>query len=477
MKPTIKTSYTMKRRNLLHLCGLLASIAFTAETAEAKVDMPSIFSDGMVLQQQSRVPVWGSCDRKKQDVTLTTSWDGKSYRSATDNDGRWRVTIDTPSFGGPYAITVDDGETTSIDNVMIGEVWLCSGQSNMDMRVSGRYNDPVIGSLEAVVTSDNPDIRMFTVGANLTSELQSDCTGNWEEASTATVPEFSATAYFFARRLNEVLGMPVGIIHSSYGGSRVEAWMSTQGIADFKENPDVHNECILYNGMIAPVAGYGIRGCLWYQGEANIDAPDLYMDLFPAMAADWRRQWNAGEFPIYYAQIAPFAYNKGEGKGRNSAYLREAQLKCLELIPSSGMIILTDVGDARTIHPMEKKTVGDRFAYMALSQTYGKKGFPATGPTYKSMQIDGDKIEIEFDNIGNGLTSYRRPLTGFEIAGEDRVFVPADARFGKDSRTIIVSGKDVEHPVAVRYAFKDYVDGSLFNMWGLPASSFRTDNW
>lgn len=385
--------------------------------------------------------------------------------------------VETSAYGGPYTIEVSDGEAVHINNVLIGEVWLCSGQSNMDMRVSGRYGDPVIGSLDAIVTSANPQVRMFTVGSKMTNEPLTDCTGTWQEASSETVPEFSATGYFFARMLHRVLGVPVGIIHASYGGSRVEAWMSSEGIAPYKDLEDVHNASILYNGMMSPVVGYGIRGCLWYQGESNMDVPDLYTRLFPAMVQDWRQKWGVGEFPFYYAQIAPNNYNKGEGKGKNSAYQREAQMKCLSLIPSSGMITLTDIGDARTIHPMEKETVGKRFAYLALGRTYGMKGFPVTGPLYKSMQTEGNRITLSFDETGKGLTAYRQPLTDFEVAGEDRVFHPAEARFGKDAQTVIVSSTEVEHPVAVRYAFKDYVKGSLYNMSGLPASSFRTDDW
>lgn len=359
----------------------------------------------------------------------------------------------------------------------MGKYGFVRGQSNMDMRVGGRYSDPVIGSLDAIVTSENPEIRMFMVGSKMTSAPLTDCEGIWQEASSETVPDFSAAGYFFARKLNEVLRIPVGIIHASYGGSRVEAWMSKEAIEPYKDLEDVHNASILYNGMLSPVVGYGIRGCLWYQGEANVDAPDLYTQLFPSLVNDWRKKWGMGEFPFYYAQIAPFNYNKGEGKGKNSAYLREAQTACLKLIPSSGMIILTDIGDARTIHPMEKEAVGNRFAYMALGRTYGKKGFPTTGPLYKSMQTEGNKITLSFDEMGKGLTTYRQQLTGFEVAGEDKVFHPANARFGKDAQTVIVSSPEVEQPVAVRYAFKDYIKGTLYNMSGLPASSFRTDNW
>lgn len=465
----------MKRYQLITV--LLASFLLLAEGMQAKITLPAFFSDGVVLQQQSAVAIWGNSDKKRQKITVKTSWNQKKHTTVTDESGQWKVKVETPVYGGPYNIEVSDGEAVSINNVLIGEVWLCSGQSNMDMRVGGRYSDPVIGSLDAIVTSENPEVRMFTIGSKMTSEPLTDCEGRWQEATSETVPDFSAVGYFFARKLNQVLRVPVGIIHASYGGSRVEAWMSKEGIEPYKDLEDVHNASILYNGMLSPLMGYGIRGCLWYQGEANVDAPDLYTQLFPSLVNDWRGKWEIGEFPFYYAQIAPFNYNKGEGKGKNSAYLREAQTKCLKLIPSSGMIILTDMGDARTIHPMEKEAVGNRFAYMVLGQTYGRKGFPTTGPLYKSMQIEGNKITLSFDEIGKGLTAYRQPLTGFEVAGEDKVFYPANAHFGKDAQTIIVSSPEVDYPVAVRYAFKDYVKGTLYNMSGLPASSFRTDNW
>lgn len=464
------------KRNLL-IMTLCASFLFLAEGGQAKLTLPSLFTDGMVLQQQSTVSIWGTSDKKQQKVTVGTFWNNKKYSVLTDEAGRWRVKVETPAYGGPYSIEASDGDPVRIDNVLIGEVWLCSGQSNMDMRVSGRYNEPVLGSLDAIVTSDNPEIRMFTVGSKMTSEPLTDCEGHWQEASSETVPEFTAAGYFFARKLNQVLHVPVGIIHASYGGSRVEAWMSKEGVASYKDSPDVHNASILYNGMLSPVVGYGMRGCLWYQGEANVDAPDLYTKLFPSLVEDWRRRWEVGEFPFYYAQITPFNYNKGEGKGQNSVYLREAQSKCLKLIPSSGMIVLTDIGDSRTIHPMEKEAVGNRFAYLALGRTYGKKGFPVTGPLYKSLQTEDNQIIVSFDETGKGLTTFHQPMDGFEIAGEDKVFHPAKASLGKDAQTVIVSSPQVGRPIAVRYAFKDYTKGCLYNMSGLPASSFRTDNW
>lgn len=465
-----------KIQNLLSRLFLTAAIFSAVAVAEAKVKLPSVISSGMVLQQQSDVKLWGMA-KAKTSVIVKVSWDSSTYRAVSDTDGRWALMVRTPVAGGPYTISISDGEQTVLDNILMGEVWLCSGQSNMDMRVAGRYGDPVLGSLDAVVTSKNTSIRMFTVGAKMDNKPHDDCAGSWKEASSETVPEFSATAYFFARKINEVLGVPVGILHASYGGSRVEAWMSNEAAGIYKNVPEVRNATILYNGMMSPLVGYGIRGCLWYQGEANVDQPDLYTRLFPETVHDWRSKWGVGDFPVYYAQIAPNNYNKGEGKGKNSAYLREAQVKCLDKIPNSAMITLLDAGSPRTIHPMDKQTVGCRFAYMALEKTYGLSGYTAVAPSYKAMIVDGNKVTLEFDGADRGLTSYRRPLTDFEVAGEDRVFHPADARFGKDMKSVVVSSKDVEHPVAVRYAFKDYVDACLFSIWGIPVSSFRSDDW
>ena len=452
----------------------IAIFLFSKGKIQAEISLPAIFSDGMVLQQLSQVAIWGTSDKKNQKIIVSPSWNNKEYTVLSDNTGFWRLKIQTPIYGGPYSIQISDGEITSIKNVLIGEVWLCSGQSNMDMRVGGRYNDPVIGSLDAIVTSENLEIRMFTVESKMASEPLTSCSGTWLEASSETVGSFSATGYFFARKIHQILRVPVGIIHASYGGSRVEAWMSKAGVTPYKDLPEVENASILYNGMLNPIVGYGIQGCLWYQGEANVNAPDLYTELLPSLVKDWRLKWDRGEFPFFYAQITPFNYNKGEGKGKNSAYLREAQIKCLDLIPSSGIVILTDVGNARTIHPMEKETVGNRFAYLALGRTYNKKGFPTTGPIYKSMQIEENIVTVFFDEE---LTTFRQPLTDFEIAGEDKQFHSANAHLGKDPKTIVLSSTKVENPVAVRYAFKDYVKGSLYNMFGLPASSFRTDDW
>lgn len=452
-------------------------IATSFSFAEAKITMPRLFSNGMVLQQKSNVAIWGKSDKKNASISLVASWDKKRILTKSDNDGLFRFTITTPQYGETYQIDISDGDHLVIKDIIVGEVWLCSGQSNMDMRIGGRYGDGIRGALDAIVTSDNPLIRMFTAKVTFSGTPLDDLDGEWQAASTETTADFSATAYFFARKLNQVLHVPVGIIHLSCGGSKVEAWMSQESVAPYKHLKDVQNPSCLFDGMMNAAVGYGIRGCLWYQGEANVDSPDLYTQLFPTMVADWRQRWQQGDFPFYFAQIAPYNYRHKEGKGANSAYMREAQQKCLSLIPNSGMVVLSDIGQPYTIHPIDKQPVGERFAYLALHDTYGKQGVPESGPVYREMKIDGNRIELFFDHMGRGLTTYRQPFNDFEIAGEDHVFYPAWAGLGKDAQSIVVSSNKVAHPVAVRYGFKDYFQGCLYNMYGLPASSFRTDDW
>ena len=460
----------MKRYQLI--MALFASFLLLVEGVQARITLPSFFSDGMVLQQQSAVAIWGSSDRKRQKVTVKTSWNAKKYTAVTDESGNWKVKVETPVYGGPYSIEVSDGEPVHINNVLIGLVWLCSGQSNMDMRVSGNYGDPVIGSLDAIVTSGNPEVRMFMVGSKMTSEPLTDCEGIWQEASSETVPGFSATGYFFARKLNQVLKVPVGIIHASYGGSRVEAWMSEEGIEPYKDLSDVHNASILYNGMLSPVVGYGIRGCLWYQGEANVGRADEYADLFMSLISDWRDKWKQPDMPFYFVQLANFLKKEEIQPDSEWAALREAQSKALYL-NNTGMAVTTDLGEANNIHPKNKQEVGLRLSHLALHQTYKKIRLPQS-PLFKSYRIEGNTIRIGFDNPGKG---FMKPDTikGFIIAGADHIFYPATVTIQK--KEIIVESPDVPHPVAVRYNWADNPDGNLYGLSGLPTAPFRTDNW
>ena len=354
--------------------ALFASFLLLAEGVQARITMPSFFSDGMVLQQKSAVAIWGSSDRKQQKVTVKTSWNAKKYTAVTDESGNWKVKVETPVYGGPYSMEVSDGESVHINNVLIGEVWLCSGQSNMDMRVSGRYGDPVIGSLDAIVTSGNPEVRMFMVGSKMTSEPLTDCEGIWQEASSETVPEFSAAGYFFARKLNQVLKVPVGIIHASYGGSRVEAWMSKEGIEPYKDLSDVHNASILYNGMLSPVVGYGIRGCLWYQGEANAHMPGVltYADKLKRLIEGYRKARKDNGLPFLYVQLPNFKietyYGNEEERDSDWGAMRLEQEKVLTL-PGTGMVQTLGLGEDNDLHPHNKKDVGELLADLAEKMT------------------------------------------------------------------------------------------------------------
>jgi sialate O-acetylesterase len=282
--------------------------------------------------------------------------------------------------------------------------------------------------------------------------------------------------------LNKALDVPIGLVNTSWGGTRIEPWISEEGIKkfDFVTLPDKNQTgtlspqtpTVLFNAMVNPMVGYGIRGAIWYQGEANRNEPDKYLKLLPGMVENWRSLWGIGNFPFYYVQIAPYNYGPN---GLNSAYIREAMLKASTAIENIGMACIMDVGEEFCIHPADKKAAGDRLAYQALSKTYGKKGFASEGPVLKEMKIEGQIVKLTFDNTLNGLTSFGKDLSCFEIAGANKMFYPAEAFIMGNGVTLV--SKYVAVPVAVRYAFKDFIIGDLFNTEGLPASSFRTDDW
>lgn len=464
-------------------------LALSSVTSYADIKPASIFTDHMVLQQKAEVAVWGWA-KEGSTVRLTPSWDNKKYSVNADAQGKWKLKITTPKAGGPYEITISDGIALTLKDILIGEVWFCGGQSNMEMPMKGFKSQPILGSNEAILKSTNSQIRVYTVPRSSVTEKQDNSKpSNWKLAAPESVANFSATAYYFGRLLSEMLQVPVGLINDSYGGSSVEAWMSPDLLKSFPEvkipaKTDVIKEVsrtptTLYNGMLYPVIGYGIRGAIWYQGESNQTRPDRYEDLFPAMVKEWRQAWGMGEFPFYYAQIAPYRYVKTEdvqtaGK-LNSAFIRDAQRKSLTKIPNSGMAVLMDIGEERSIHPANKESVGLRLAYLALGNTYDIKGFGYASPDFESMSVKDGKAVLRFTNVPNGLTAYGKPLSLFEIAGADQVFHPAKAAISGSS--ITVSAEAVPAPVAVRYAFKDFVMGDLYSNEGLPMPSFRTDNW
>ncbi|AWW33197.1 sialate O-acetylesterase [Echinicola strongylocentroti] len=472
-------------KNIIALLGL----CLIANVSIAEVTLPAIFSDNMVLQQQMEAPIWGWATPNAT-VKITTSWDDKEYTAAANSKGEWKTKMSTPEAGGPYTISISDGEQLELENVLIGEVWLCSGQSNMEMPLKGFPGQPILGGNEAIVNSKNDRIRLITVPRKSTVQPQDNFEGKWEEAAPKVVSNFSATAWFFGKQLYDALDVPIGLVHVSWGGSSIEAWMSEQMLADFKEEIkvpqsedeiDVPNRTAtaLYNGMITPVAGYGMRGAIWYQGESNNGRPDQYEELMVTMVREWRSLWGEGEFPFYYAQIAPFDYGMFSPnevvEKNNSAYLRDAQRKAMDRIPNSGMAVLMDIGEKENIHPADKKAGGHRLAYWALAETYGIEGFEYKGPAFEAMEVKGSTVIVAFENVPVGITSYGKEVTSFELAGEDKKFYPATAVLRRKS--VMLSSPQVDKPVAVRYAFEDFVVGEIFSTGGIPMSSFRTDDW
>ena len=453
----------------------------------AQVKLSALFADNMVLQQKSRVAIWGKAVPGKS-VELKTSWDLKSYFTKTAADSTWRIFVETPKASyTSYKIDIRSGNLIQLNNVMIGEVWLCSGQSNMALPVQGAPNQGVEGSLKTILASNNNNLRYFGVRNRSSVKVEKEVQGSWQIASPGTTGSFSATGYFFARLLQQTLDVPVAIIVCCWGGSTIEAWMSAESLTDFtyakipktKEDNKVEMQTttVLYNGMLSSLAGYGIKGALWYQGESNRTVYKQYPALFETMHKDWEKQWGIGEFPIYFAQIAPFAYENMDSAPA-SALMRESQSKIANNQANTGMAVLLDIGDELCIHPARKQQVGERLAYLAMGKTYGMTYIDYQSPTYGSMKVEDEKLMIAFDNAPLGITFFENKRTGFEIAGADKKFYSATIKFDAHyDNSLTISAPEVPHPVAARYAWKNYVKASLFGANGLPVSSFRTDNW
>ncbi|MBR2238886.1 MAG: sialate O-acetylesterase [Prevotella sp.] len=491
----------------------------------AEVRLPMVFADGMVLQQQSAVRLWGWCESfykgvPGRQVTVTTSWDGRTYTAVSDSDGRFEVTVQTPCAGGPYEVTFNDGEQRRLRDVLIGEVWLCSGQSNMEMTMKGYKGQPVEGATEELLECGDSLLRLFNVGKAVSLTPHRDVAGLWQKAQTESVRNFSATAYFFGRALRRTLGIPVGLICTAYGGSACEAWMKAEWLESFtggqkdvsiegqkdvstegqkddstEGQKDVSTEgqkdkrvllpdeqllkerkqrcpTALYNGQLAPLIGYGIKGVIWYQGEDNVPRYDYYAELLKAMVEGWRNDWQQGEFPFYYCQIAPYDYSLIDWK--DSQLLREQQLKAETMIDNARMAVLLDAGLEYGIHPRKKRVAGERLALLALGNSYEVKGLPDFA-TYSSVEFHGDTAVVAFDRSREWVYFENGPRSNnFEVAGEDRVFHPAETWISRNR--VYVRSAEVARPVAVRYAWRDWVVGDLMHD-GLPVSSFRTDDW
>ena len=506
------------KRVVLILSLLLSLVNVGAVFADVK--LPAVISDNMVLQQGMEVPIWGWAEPGEH-INVTFSKHGMGWGIIADKEGKWRFTIPEPKQGGPYELIFKGKNTITIKNIVVGEVWVCSGQSNMQMSVRSSAN-----AEQEIAAADYPNIRLFTVERKVAEQPQSDCVGRWMLCSPQTVPGFSAAAYYFGRKLHKGLNVPVGLIHTSWGGTPAEAWTRREVLekeadaapilkryddavakypqameehkqkliewkkaaekakAEGKEPPrkprapirpvNSHSPAGLYNAMIAPLIPYGIGGAIWYQGESNAGRAYQYRKLFPAMIQNWRNDWGQGDFPFVFVQLANFMAVNPEPVESAWAELREAQLMTLALA-NTGMAVIIDIGEANNIHPKNKQDVGKRLALWALANSYGKK-LEYCGPIYKLMRVEGNKIILHFDHVGGGLAAGGgEPLKGFAIAGADRKFVWADAKI--DGDVVVVSSDKVSKPVAVRYAWANNPVCNLYNKESLPASPFRTDDW
>ncbi|QBN20389.1 sialate O-acetylesterase [Flavobacterium nackdongense] len=477
----------MKKITLLLLvaalnCALLQSVY-------AEVKLPAIVSSNMVLQRNTTVKLWGWADANEK-ITIKTSWLKKSISIQADGEGNWKCIAQTTNSKEPQSITIKSKESNiKLENILFGEVWLCSGQSNMEMPMKGYAGQPIFGSAEAVAKANNPNLRLFSVtrvSGSKTPLKDAIKYSPWQQATPESVLKFSAVGYLYGKQLQEILDVPVGLILSSWGGSSVQAWMSNEALSKF-QTIDLTNRDIavkpnaiptaLFNSMLNPIIPYTIKGAIWYQGESNVDQPAKYKELFPAMVEDWRKRWDIGNFPFYYVQIAPYLYGGNDltAANKNSAFFREVQLQCLDIIPNSGIAITMDLGAESPIHPPRKKEVADRLLYNALNQTYGLKSINFAGPVFDSMTEKEGGLLLKFKNEEIGIYAHNG-LEGFEIAGSDKVFYPANAKI-IDRKAVLVISDKVPNPVAVRYDWNNWVKGTLLNTNLLPASSFRTDDW
>lgn len=639
------------------VCLIIVAVSVFFIDASAQFQLPDIISDSMVLQQNTNAPIWGLASAGEK-VEVSGSWSRKAMKTVADKDGKWMVKLATPKAGGPYDVTIKANETKTLHGILIGEVWICSGQSNMEMPLAGwGKSTPVNNSAQEIAKANYPAMRLFVAQKKVAFSPQQNVKGKWQTCSPATVAQFSAAGYFFGRELFNHLHVPVGLMDVTWGGTIAEAWTSEaslrtmgdfnkdldqiklmathademmakdkqneaawkealaqnnndfanditdtswhimslpttwenagypdlDGIAWFKKTIDVpaswagkqlklnlgpiddndvtyfngsavdstmkegswmaerhyvipadlvkagknfiavkvidnagnggiygkkeqlklypagwnvndgidlsgnwlfkieaikpkpamsnnpNQPSVLYNGMIAPLVPFAIKGAIWYQGESNVGRARQYETLFPLLISDWRKQWKEGKFPFYFVQIAPYNYG---GDSTQAAALRDAQRRTLNASENTGMAVTMDIGNTTNIHPADKQDVGKRLAYWALNKTYGEKNVVYSGPLYKSMEVKGNKIIVSFTNTDGGLTSNNKPLKDFEILGADNTWKPATANIEGDK--IVVQSADIAKPIAVRYAFYSYAEGSLFNGKGLPASSFTS---
>jgi len=442
----------------------------------ANIQLPGILSSGMVLQQKANTKLWGWATPGEK-IKINTSWDNKTITTSADGNANWKVDIRVPQAGGPYTIVFEGENKIVLENVMNGEVWICSGQSNMEWS----YNLGIKSVKNEFGQLNKLNIRLFNVPKRTSKSPQNEISSSWAVCDSTALKAFSAVGYYFGKHLNQNLNVPIGLINSNWGGTPAEVW-TPDGLVesnDVLKDAAAKNEPTAwwpvapgyaYNAMIAPIVNYNIAGAIWYQGESNKNTSASYTELINTMIGAWRKAWNT-ELPFYYVQIAPFKYEKYNV----GALLREAQSKNLST-PKTGMVVVSDlVEDTLNIHPSNKKDVGIRLANLALAETYQVKKPGYKSPVFKSFTIDKNNIIIEFENAEKGLTIKGEAAKEIFIADENKVFYPAKVKI--KGNKLFVSSKLVKSPIAVRYQFSNAGIGNLFSHAGLPVVPFRTDNW
>lgn len=494
--------------------SLFTSLLLLTISADAGLRLPAIVGDHMVLQRDLELPIWGWAD---PGATVQVTIDGQNHSGTADDKGRWEVTLN-PLKGSHHALrmTIRSGaEEIVLSNIVVGEVWVCSGQSNMQWTVNSSFD----ADLEKA-SANFPNIRLISVPQVGTQEIQDDFKGQWEICTPDTVGDFSAVGFFFGRQLHQILGVPIGLIDNAWGGSAAEAWVRRDVLekdgrfddyiaewkakeatydwdkiqADYQKKVEEakaagkpapraprndmagqHRPGNLWAGVLNPIIGYGIRGTIWYQGESNASRASQYDDLFGLMISEWRKAWGQGDFPFYWVQLADFRDEIADPVESDWAELRESQTKTLAL-PNTGQAVIYDIGEGRDIHPRDKQNVGRRLARIALAKDYGM-AVNHLSPSYKSMEVKGNKAVLTFENVGSTLYTFdTKSPTGFAIAGEDKKWHWADAKLvGKDK--VEVWSDQVSAPVAVRYAWADNPVANLRSRENLPVIPFRTDDW
>ena len=468
----------------------LAVLTLVAMGAQAKVKLPHILGDNMIIQQNAQTNLWG-WDKPGTNVEVTTSWSSQKYSARTGKDGKWFVKVHTPKASyTPLSITFDDGEKITINNVLSGEVWVCAGQSNMEMPVKGFGNCPVKGYNKAVLEANGyKGIHYVKIPSVMSTKPLDDAQCEWHVISPETVSEASATGYFFAQVVNKALDIPIGLVMANKGGTRVESWLDREYLKKNTTEPldsnamvkkfswDYHRPLLWGNGTFHPILNYTVKGIIYYQGCSNVGDPARqYTQRLADLVAQWRRDFKQGDLPFYFVQIAPYYYDNKNGI--DGVLLREQQLKASKIIPNSGIICTDDLVypyESQQIHPCQKQQVGERLALQALNKTYGMKNIWCDSPEFKDLRISNDTCYVHLKNDYDAISRYE-DLQGFEVAGEDKVFHKANAYYYW-TQGIIITCPEVKKPVAVRYAFRNWGYGNVKNAALLPLFPFRTDNW